>query len=654
MGGRGGAAPALGRGDAHREPVRAGPARGHAGVDNPLGIPALGGLPQALIDLGGIGALVCIPAGIVAAVLRYRRGTTVERKQLKWFGSVLVLAFSMFFAATLLPQPYGQWAWIVASASIGLVPVAIGIAILRYRLYEIDRIVSRTIGWALVTALLAAVFAGTIIGLQALLAAASRTTTPSRSAASTLVVAALFQPLRRARPAGGRPAVQPGPRGRPAGDRRVRRAPARRRGPGRAPRSAPRRRRGDGAARRCRAVDPAARGSGPMKGRSRRAWGAIALGFLIALPAAAVGQEWSGWMITMAFGGVGIALLWQRPREVVGRILVGIAVAFSVVGALVPGSASQVVDGHADITITLYAWFSAWGVGLFFGLFITLAAVFPSGHFPAGRVGLAGRVAVVTPFVFGTVLALGPSWRLTFADGSAALVNLPIGIASTWPVWTVLQDLVFVAVVGALATSIATLIVRFRRSAGPERAQYKWLLAALAATLATVIFAFAVILLGDSYGDGTWMWTPAVIAYPMIPLSILVAITRYRLYEIDRIVSRTIGWALVTGLLLAVFAGTIVGLQAVLAPFTNNNTLAVAGSTLVAAALFQPLRARVQRAVDRRFNRARVDAQHAIDAFGVHLRDEVDLTALRGRLVHVATEAVQPTGAGLWVRRMGS
>jgi hypothetical protein len=176
--------------------IKPGPLEGMPDFDNPLGMPALGGLAQALIDIGGIGAFICIPAGILAAVLRYRRGTLVERKQLKWFGSVLVLAFSMFFAATLLPQPYGQWAWIVASASIGLVPVAIGIAILRYRLYEIDRIVSRTIGWALVTGLLVAVFAGTIVGLQALLAPLTNNNTLA-VAGSTLVAAALFQPLRR-------------------------------------------------------------------------------------------------------------------------------------------------------------------------------------------------------------------------------------------------------------------------------------------------------------------------------------------------------------------------------------------------------------------------------------------------------------------------
>jgi hypothetical protein len=149
---------------------------------------------------------------------------------------------------------------------------------------------------------------------------------------------------------------------------------------------------------------------------------------------------------------------------------------------------------------------------------------------------------------------------------------------------------------------------------------------------------------------GQWAWIVASASIGLVPVAIGIAILRYRLYEIDRIVSRTIGWALVTGLLVAVFAGTIVGLQALLAPLTNNNTLAVAGSTLVAAALFQPLRRRVQRAVDRRFNRARVDAQRAIDAFGAHLRDDVDLAALHGRLVAAADATVQPNGAGLWLR----
>ena len=176
--------------------VRPGPIEGIPGSDNALGIPALGGLPQALVDLGGLGGLVCLAAGIPATILRYRRGTTVERKQLKWFGSVLVLAFSMFLAATMLPQPYGQAAWAAGSLSLGLIPIAIGIAILRYRLYEIDRIVSRTLSYALVTALLAAAFVGTNLALQAAVADMTDGSTLT-VAVSTLVVAALFQPIRR-------------------------------------------------------------------------------------------------------------------------------------------------------------------------------------------------------------------------------------------------------------------------------------------------------------------------------------------------------------------------------------------------------------------------------------------------------------------------
>ena len=110
-----------------------------------------------------------------------------------------------------------------------------------------------------------------------------------------------------------------------------------------------------------------------------------------------------------------------------------------------------------------------------------------------------------------------------------------------------------------------------------------------------------------------------------MPIVIGIAILRYRLYEIDRIISRTIGWAIVTGLLVAVFAGLVVALQAVLAPVTKENTLAVAASTLVAFALFQPLRRRVQRAVDRRFDRARYDGQRTVGAFAERLRNEVDL-----------------------------
>jgi hypothetical protein len=132
-----------------------------------------------------------------------------------------------------------------------------------------------------------------------------------------------------------------------------------------------------------------------------------------------------------------------------------------------------------------------------------------------------------------------------------------------------------------------------------------------------------------------------------------VAILRYRLYEIDRLVSRTIGWAIVTGVLGVVFVCLVVTLQAVLAPFTRESTLAVAASTLVAFGLFQPLRRRVQRTVDRRFDRARYDGQRTTDAFAERLRNEVDLGTIRTSLAATANEAVRPSGSALWLRSRG-
>ena len=130
-----------------------------------------------------------------------------------------------------------------------------------------------------------------------------------------------------------------------------------------------------------------------------------------------------------------------------------------------------------------------------------------------------------------------------------------------------------------------------------------------------------------------------------MPIAIGIAVTRYRLYEIDRLISRTIGWALVTGVLVLVFAGTVVGLQAILARITQGETLAVAASTLVAFALFQPVRRRVQTAVDRRFDRARYDGDRTAAAFTERLREQVDLAGLEADIAGVVDTALRPSSS---------
>jgi hypothetical protein len=139
----------------------------------------------------------------------------------------------------------------------------------------------------------------------------------------------------------------------------------------------------------------------------------------------------------------------------------------------------------------------------------------------------------------------------------------------------------------------------------------------------------------------------------LLPVTIGIAVLRYRLYEIDRIISRTLGWAIVTGLLVAVFAGAVIALQALLAPVTGGDTLAVAGSTLLAAALFAPLRRRIQHIVDRRFDRGRHDGERLLIAFGERLRDEVDLGVINADVRATADQAVRPVRTDVWLRVVG-
>ena len=145
-------------------------------------------------------------------------------------------------------------------------------------------------------------------------------------------------------------------------------------------------------------------------------------------------------------------------------------------------------------------------------------------------------------------------------------------------------------------------------------------------------------------------WVVVLVAYPTIPLAVGVAVMRYRLLEIDRIISRTISYGVVTATLVAVYAGVILLLQAPLGAVTGGNTVAVAASTLVAAGLFQPLRRRIQAATDRRFNRARYDAERTAAAFAAEVRDEVDPTHAQSALLSAVDSAIGPRVIGVWIR----
>jgi hypothetical protein len=189
---------------------------------------------------------------------------------------------------------------------------------------------------------------------------------------------------------------------------------------------------------------------------------------------------------------------------------------------------------------------------------------------------------------------------------------------------------------------VAAVIVRYRRSAGVERQQLRWFVAAVAIGVVPITIS--------PLGGGPGAFLLAVLGLLLIPISVWIAITRYRLYEIDRLISRGLSWAVLSGVLLAVYGGAILLLQTVLGGVIQGQTVAVAASTLLAAALFQPLRRRVQGAVDHRFNRARYDAERTSTDFADRLRDEMDVDHLRAALAITVGGAVHPDGVGVWLR----
>jgi hypothetical protein len=351
----------------------------------------------------------------------------------------------------------------------------------------------------------------------------------------------------------------------------------------------------------------------------------------------------------------GAFLVSRLPHHRIGWLLV--------LGGLVL-AASGATSGLADYGLTVHpgavpgaiwlAWISEWTWAPEIAcLFVLLPLFYPSGGVPSPRWRVVVVIGAALVLVGGGASALSPWAPDPFP------VDNPLALGGTaGTVMSFLNNVVGTGLVvsgGSLA--VASLLVRYRRGSGIERAQLKWF-----AAVATVTGVAALVNIATNSSSGAPASTGILGSISaasnvllfgglaLLPLAIGIAVLRYRLYEIDRLVSRTLAYGLVTVVLVAVFGGAILALQALLSPLTGGNTLAVAGSTLLVAALFQPLRRRVQRVVDRRFNRARYDAQAAVSAFAARLRDEVDLDTLQGSLLTLVEATLEPTTLALWVR----
>ncbi len=347
------------------------------------------------------------------------------------------------------------------------------------------------------------------------------------------------------------------------------------------------------------------------------------------------GEPWSaefGFIpVALAFAVVG-ALVAARTRNRLGWLFLAAAAISAVTVAANAYAARPATAGLPGAAWV--GWAFTVLLGITGSLFFVTLLLFPDGRPPSPRwrivvwVAAVGGVAEMVTSAVSDVNFSSNFPRLTDPVTVVAPLNEAYNLETSVQV--------FILLAGAVS-----LVVRFRRSGPVERQQLKWFMY-VAAVSAPVIFVVSILVANP---------LPAFeIFFPLIPAAVGVAILRYRLYDIDRIISRTLAYAIVTALLAGVYAGPVLLSTQVLGLHTP---VAVAVATLAAAALFNPLRKRVQRMVDRRFNRARYDAEVTVAAFAARLKDSVDLDAVRDDLAGVVTRALEPAHVSVWISRPG-
>jgi len=347
-------------------------------------------------------------------------------------------------------------------------------------------------------------------------------------------------------------------------------------------------------------------------------------------------------VLIVAYAVVGYVIARTEPRNPIGWIFLALALTACVdyVARLYLVIDYRQHGGSLPLGAVAVFWRSCWSI---FPFLITLPAIalFPDGRLtPRWRRVL--RVYVVAAVVFMALQVVGQAIDPISGFGNVDLRgNLPNG--SGGPVATVgffFAPLFLAAWVAFVWHQVAA----WRSASGMQRAQLKWLATGSAIC---VVSAVLVLLFGDGLATvDRVVGDVAIMGIGVLPVAIGVAILRYRLYEIDRLVSRTLAYALLTALLVGTFAGIVLLATRVL-PFSSP--VAVAASTLAAAALFNPLRTRVQRLVDRRFNRARYDREALVAAFGAKLRDAVDSETVLAELAGAAANAVEPVHVSVWL-----
>jgi hypothetical protein len=295
----------------------------------------------------------------------------------------------------------------------------------------------------------------------------------------------------------------------------------------------------------------------------------------------------------------------------------------------------------------LMAWVDNWTLGpSLYSVLILLFLLFPAGKPLTPRWWPLVWVTIAT----GILLLLADMFSPGRFIRDFTQVENPLGVPIFEGSQEFIENPILLCQIALLILSVISLVLRFRRSKGDERQQIKWF--AMGGVFVGAVFA-AGPLLWATPGVGDLLW-PILFALALasIPITVCIAILKYRLYEIDIIIRRTLIYGALTAILALLYFGSVIALESLLRPFTGqgHNDLVVVASTLLIVILFTPLRARIQRFIDRRFYRRKYDAARTLEAFSATLRDEVDLDTLAGRLVEVVDETMQPAHVWLWLQ----
>jgi hypothetical protein len=346
----------------------------------------------------------------------------------------------------------------------------------------------------------------------------------------------------------------------------------------------------------------------------------------------------AGFMLPVAipFAAVGGLLAYKLPSNPIGWLFLGFGVSVSAAFAVSQyayrafSEGSSLPGGDLAATLGVHMWHPS------FGLFVFAFLLFPNGRLLTRRWRWMARVTVLT---YGGLALSGP-FDTDYLNSEGIAGAEPLFHGTVAEVGSAVFGILLTLNLLLLVISAVSLLLRLKRSHGEERQQVKVFVYMVAFVI--LFFPISVLVVGNG-GVG-------VLLFPLIPISAAIAVLKYRLYDIDVVINRTLVYGALTAILAGVYVGSVLLLQLVLSGETKESGLAVAASTLAVAALFRPARGRIQETVDRRFYRRKYDAQRTLQAFSARLRDEVHLEALNSELSAVVRETLQPAHVSLWLR----